>query len=104
MPNLFSFSSPLRSILNTFHVGALYEMTGIEPLPSDDSMEDSDSRVYHKATKLRFSEKPLRVMLTWAKEDYERRGEGIDPLAATAQYELEKRIGKMDQFEIFQCE
>ena len=75
-------------------------MTGIEPLPSDDSMDDTDIRTYHKATKLRFSEKPLRVMLTWAKEDYERRGEGIDPLAATAQYELEKRIAKMDTFEV----
>ena len=53
-----------------------------------------------KTTRLKFSQDPIKVQLTYAYEDYERRGEGIDPLAATAQYELEKRIEKMDTFEV----
>lgn len=76
------------------YVGALFEQSGIEA--EDPSQEDCPV----KPRILRFSTDPMIVSLTYAKEDYQRRGEGIDPLAATAQYELEKRIAKMDTIDI----
>jgi len=76
------------------YVGALFEQSGIEA--EDPSQEDCPV----KSRILRFSTDPMIVSLTYAKEDYQRRGEGIDPLAATAQYELEKRIAKMDTIDI----
>ena len=55
---------------------------------------------YKPPRRLRFSQGPVRLYSTHAVEDYDRRNDEVDPVAASAEYELEKRVEKMDTFPV----
>lgn len=42
----------------------------------------------------------LQVFNTYSNEDYDRRNEEVDPVASSAEYELEKRVEKLELFPV----
>lgn len=73
----------------------IFEIPGLEELSDD---EDEFGMRKSGARRLKFSTQPMRVFCTFSSTDYDRRNEDIDPISASAEYELEKRIEKMDVF------
>uniref|UniRef100_A0A3B1KCR0 Protein phosphatase 1 regulatory subunit 9B n=1 Tax=Astyanax mexicanus TaxID=7994 RepID=A0A3B1KCR0_ASTMX len=66
--------------------------TEISGLPVED--EPPASR------KICFSTGPIKVFTTYSNEDYDRRNDDVDPMAASAEYELEKRVERLDLFPV----
>ncbi|KAA0710406.1 Neurabin-1 Neurabin-I [Triplophysa tibetana] len=66
------------------------EITEILGLPEENKEEIPQKR------KIRFSSAPIKVFKTYCNEDYDRRNEEVDPVASSAEYELEKRVEKLE--------
>ncbi|XP_048871374.1 neurabin-2 isoform X2 [Brienomyrus brachyistius] len=66
--------------------------TEIPGLPTEEELPPS--------RKIRFSTGPIKVFTTYSNEDYDRRNDDVDPMAASAEYELEKRVERLDLFPV----
>ena len=74
----------------------------IDPINSS-SAEDENltDKIYYKPpTRIKFSREPIKQFSTYSVEDYDRRNEELDPVAASAEYELEKRVERMQTFQV----
>ena len=70
-----------------------YEGSPLETVPEEKILN-------RKASMVSFSTSPIKHFSTFSNEDYDRRNEDIDPEIASAEYELEKRLDKMNLFKV----
>ncbi|KAM9493045.1 LOW QUALITY PROTEIN: neurabin-1 [Clarias gariepinus] len=70
------------------------EITEIPGLPEEIKEDVPPNR------KIRFSTASITVFNTYSNEDYDRRNEEVDPVASSAEYELEKRVEKLELFPV----
>lgn len=70
------------------------DITEVPGLPEEEK-EDIPQR-----RKIHFSTAPITVFNTYSNEDYDRRNEEVDPVASSAEYELEKRVEKLELFPV----
>ncbi|KAK2830244.1 hypothetical protein Q5P01_018175 [Channa striata] len=70
------------------------DLTQIPGLPEENKEDIPPKR------KICFSTAPITVFNTYSNEDYDRRNEEVDPVASSAEYELEKRVEKLELFPV----
>ncbi|XP_042540691.1 neurabin-1 isoform X4 [Dipodomys spectabilis] len=108
----------MHSDYNVYRVRSRYNSDWGETGTEQDE-EDSDENSYYQPDmeyseivglpeeeeipanrKIKFSCAPIKVFNTYSNEDYDRRNEEVDPVAASAEYELEKRVEKLELFPV----
>ncbi|XP_054548337.1 neurabin-1 isoform X7 [Talpa occidentalis] len=109
----------MQSDYNVYRVRSRYNSDWGETGTEQDEQEDSDENNYYQPDmeyseivglpeeedipanrKIKFSSAPIKVFNTYSNEDYDRRNDEVDPVAASAEYELEKRVEKLELFPV----
>ncbi|KAL0872082.1 hypothetical protein ABMA27_004505 [Loxostege sticticalis] len=97
---------PLRELaeengIHYFEDGHFYtEVAGLPPIEEDEDDDYYPPVFVKKSSRVKFSTDPMRVFSTHSVREYDRRNEDVDPVAASAEYELEKRVEKMHVFPV----
>ncbi|KAM9163329.1 neurabin-1 isoform 2-T4 [Pangshura tecta] len=109
----------MHSDYNVYRVRSRYNSDWGETGTEQDDQDDSDESNYYEPDmeyaevtglpaedeipanrKIKFSSAPIKVFNTYSNEDYDRRNDEVDPVAASAEYELEKRVEKLELFPV----
>ncbi|XP_023776133.1 neurabin-1 isoform X2 [Cyanistes caeruleus] len=109
----------MHSDYNVYRVRSRYNSDWGETGTEQDDLDDSDENNCYEPDmeyseinglpdedeipanrKIKFSRAPIKVFNTYSNEDYDRRNDEVDPVAASAEYELEKRVEKLELFPV----
>ncbi|XP_051033099.1 neurabin-1 isoform X3 [Phodopus roborovskii] len=108
----------MHSDYNVYRVRSRYNSDWGETGTEQEEEDDSDDNYYQPDMeyseivglpeeeeipanrKIKFSCAPIKVFNTYSNEDYDRRNDEVDPVAASAEYELEKRVEKLELFPV----
>uniref|UniRef100_A0A8C3QNM2 Neurabin-1 n=1 Tax=Cyanoderma ruficeps TaxID=181631 RepID=A0A8C3QNM2_9PASS len=119
MNNFESSHVYMHSDYNVYRVRSRYNSDWGETGTEQDDLDDSDENNCYEPDmeyseinglpdedeipanrKIKFSRAPIKVFNTYSNEEYDRRNDEVDPVAASAEYELEKRVEKLELFPV----